>query len=81
MKMTDTIAQFFPIMRSQLTAMQLDVEHNPQEWHQALRDAIDQGAFIKIEFALVAGGKVDSRLLLVSPKGEAAEICMVGGGS
>ena len=81
MKMIDTIAQFFPIMRSQLTAMQLDVEHNPQAWHQALRDAIDQGAFIKIEFALVAGGKVDSRLLLVSPKGEAAEICMVGGGS
>ncbi len=81
MKTTHTIAQFFPSMRSQLTAMQLDIERNPIDWHRSLQGAIDQGSFLKIEFALVAGGKVDSRLVLVSPKGEAAEISIVGGGS
>ena len=64
-------------MRTQLTAMQLDAEHNPPDWHKSLQAAIDQGAFLKIEFCLVAGGRIDARLVLVSQKGELAEISSV----
>ena len=77
MKTTQTLTQFFPAMRTQLTEMQLDVENNPPDWHKSLQAAIDQGAFLKIEFCLVAGGRIDARLVLVSQKGEVAEISSV----
>lgn len=70
MKTTNTITQFFPIMRSQLMAVQLDVENNPPDWHKALQAAINQGAFLKLEFGLGLAGMVDCRLLLISQKGE-----------
>lgn len=80
MKTTQTLTQFFPIMRDQLTAMQLEVSGDPADWHKALQKAIDQGAFLKLEFALVAGGRVDAKLLLVSQRGEVAEITSTGHG-
>ena len=78
MKTTQTLTQFFPIMRDQLTAMQLEVERNPADWHRSLQQAIDQGAFLRLEFGLVAGGRVDAKLLLVSQRGEVAELTGTG---
>lgn len=78
MKTTQTLTQFFPAMRSQLTAMQLDVERNPQDWHKSLQAVIDQGAFLKIELCLVAGGRIDARLAVVSQKGEIVDLFTAG---
>lgn len=74
MKTTDTITQFFPAIRSQLTALQLEIETNPPTWHAALQKAINQGAFIKLEFGFGLAGPVDARLILVSLNGDEATI-------
>lgn len=73
-----TIAQFFPAMHSQLTTMQRDIEGNPTDWHQALQAAINQGAFLKLEFGLGLAGVVDCRILLVSQQGEATTVSTTG---
>jgi hypothetical protein len=79
MKTTQTISQFFPIMRDQLLDMQLEVESNPADWHKSLQKAIDQGSFLRLDCSLLAGFKPVLKLLLVSPRGEAYEVTRLGG--
>jgi hypothetical protein len=79
MKTTQTTSQFFPIMRSLLQAMQLDVESKPDHWHKALQDVINQGAFLKMECGISLAGVIDCRLVLVSNRGDVVPLSQLEG--
>lgn len=78
MKTTHTIAQLFPVARSRLTQIELDIAAQPESWHQLLQKAINAGAFLKLELGFGIGGLVDVQLLLVSKKGEATPVSIAG---
>lgn len=78
MKTTATIASLFPVVRARLTQIQLDVESQPQSWHDLLQKAIDNGAFLKIELGYGLGGLVECELNLVGKKGEICRVSIAG---
>ncbi len=74
MKTTDTITQFFPALLHQLAVMRLAIEGNPTAWHEALQRAVEEGAFLKLEFGFGLAGPVDAKLKVVSLQGVEATI-------
>lgn len=69
MNSTHTLAQLFAYLHSQLMAMQLDVESNPERWHTSIQKAVQEGAFYRLEFGYGLSGVLVCQLVLMSPSG------------
>lgn len=74
----NTTEQFFTVLIRNLAVIKNDVECNPVAWRKALGAALEQGSFLRLDFAAGHAGVVESRLVLVSMKGETCVISQPG---
>lgn len=73
-----TVADLWPVIHQQLTAMQLAVEHYPEAWHESLQRAVDGGAYFRVEATYGGYGLLGTRMVLVDRKtGETVEVSNV----
>lgn len=55
-------------------ARQIMIDRMSENWQKKLQKVLNDGGFLKFEASMLAGGLVDSKLILVSPDGEQLEI-------
>lgn len=57
-----------------LRAREHFINNMPEVWQKKLQAVLDSGGFLKFEACLLAGGQVDSKLILFSNAGEVLEL-------
>jgi hypothetical protein len=74
MKLIKKTSANFESAHANMSANERFINNMPEVWQKKLQKVLDSGGFLKIEICLLAGGQVDSKLILISGDGEAMEI-------
>jgi hypothetical protein len=70
-KVTQTFNHFFPVLKARIDPLRLEMEFGANDkWRSQLQTLIDDGGFLKFEFAFGLAGEIHTSLCAVSKKGK-----------